>query len=371
MTRPGRIPPSPSTSGSAARKLSVVVPVSERPSPLDRIYREFSGPLREAGFDAEFIFVTTPANASLLSALDELIAQGEPIETGIANASVGETGLLSAGVAIAAHDLLLTLPAYPRIEADELPRVVLPVVEGAPMCVARRWPRKDSWLNRVQNRIFHTMVRSLGGRRVRDVACGVRAMRRDVFEALPLYGDFHRFLPLVALRDGYRVVEVDTTQHDEDRQPRIYAPGVYLRRILDVLGLFFLVRFTEKPLRFFGLVGGAATVAGGLIMGSLLIDRIQGQAIADRPVLLLGALFVVLGVQSIALGLIGEIIVHVNAPRNKGYRLLDATELGELRESGQDRAMKPETPAGPGATASEPSEAEEPPHPLTVRGTPR
>ncbi len=365
-TERGAATPKPGAPG-----LSVVVPVSERPSPLDRIYQEFSGPLRDAGFDAEFIFITTPANASLLSALDDLMGQGEPIETGIANASVGETGLLSAGVAMATHDLLLTLPAYPRIEADELPRVVLPVVEGAPMCVARRWPRKDSWLNRAQNRIFHAMVRSLGGRRVRDVACGVRAMRRDVFEALPLYGDFHRFLPLVAMRDGYRVVEVDTVQHPEDRQPRIYSPGVYLRRILDVLGLFFLIRFTEKPLRFFGLVGAGATFAGGLIMLSLLIDRIQGQAIADRPLLLLGALFVVLGVQSIALGLIGEIIVHVNAPRQKGYRLLDADELGELRESVQLRTRDAEAPARPQATASKQSGSEGPPHPLTARGSRR
>ncbi len=371
MTRSGRTPSSSSMPDPGARRLSVVVPVAERPSPLDGIYKEFSRPLREAGFAAEFIFITTPANASLLSTLDKLIDQGEPIETGIANASVGETGLLSAGVAMAAHDLLLTLPAYPRIEADELPRVVLPVVQGAHMCVARRWPRKDSWLNRVQNQVFHAMVSSLGGRRVRDVACGVRAMRRDVFEALPLYGDFHRFLPLVALRDGYQVVEVDTAQHAEDRQPRIYSPGVYLRRVLDILGLFFLIRFTEKPLRFFGLVGATTTLAGGLIMLSLLIDRIQGQAIADRPLMLLGTLLVVLGVQSIALGLIGEIIVHVNAPRQKGYRLLNPAELDQLRESGEEGATNPETPTEPGTTASERSEAEAPPHPLTVRGSPR
>ena len=361
----------PSTPNHGTRRLSVVVPVSERPSPLDQIYREFSGPLRNAGYDAEFIFVTTPANASLLGALDELIGQGERIETGIANPSVGETGLLSAGVAMASHDLLLTLPAYPRIEAEELPRVVLPVVEGAPMCVARRWPRKDSWLNRIQNRIFHVMVRSLGGRRVRDVACGVRAMRRDVFEALPLYGDFHRFLPLVAMRDGYRVEEVDTAQHEDDRQPRVYSPGVYLRRILDVLGLFFLIRFTEKPLRFFGLVGVGTTFAGGLIMLSLLIDRFQGQAIADRPLMLLGALFVVLGVQSIALGLIGEIIVHVNAPRQKGYRLLNSAEIGELRESAQARAMDPEAPANARAIAPGRSGSEDSPHPMTAPGSRR
>jgi len=196
---------------------------------------------------------------------------------------------------------------------------VEPVLAGRDMAVARRWPRRDSWLNRLQNRVLHLLLGWVGSRgEVNDVACGVRAIRREVFDVLPVYGDFNRFLPLLALRAGFEVEEVEAAQHPGDQQPRIYGPGVYMRRILDVFGLYFLLRFTDRPLRFFGLVGVGGIVSGGAILLVLAVQRVGGQAIADRPMLLLGALLMVLGVQAIALGLVGEIIVHLNAP-NRGH----------------------------------------------------
>ena len=94
------------------------------------------------------------------------------------------------------------------------------------------------------------------------MACGVRLMRRPVAEALPLYGDLHRFIPALALREGYRVDEVPVPQHPGDARTRVYGPGVYLRRLLDIAAFFFLAKFTEKPLRFFGLVGSVFLLAG-------------------------------------------------------------------------------------------------------------
>ncbi len=303
-------------------EISVLVPVTERPAPLADFYTEFSAPLRGAGFRFEFIFMVEPHYREMVPPLERLQGEGEPIRILHMGHASGDTALLRVGAEHAAHDLLLTLPAYPRIEASTLVSVIEPVLEGASMSVARRWPRRDSWLNRLQNRVFHLLVATVGGgRQIRDVACGVRAIRRDAFEVLPMYGDFHRFLPLLAQRAGYEVVEVEAAQHPRDQQPRIYGPGVYLRRVIDVFGLYFLMRFTEKPLRFFGLVGSGSFLAGSVILAILGLQRIQGQALADRPMLLLGALLMVLGVQAVALGLVGEIIVHVNAPSGREKRV--------------------------------------------------
>jgi hypothetical protein len=302
--------------------ISVIVPVTERPAPLAALYEEYSRPFREAGIPFEFVFALALWNQRLAADLQMLIAQGEPIQVVQAGQSGGESTLLRLAGERASADILLTLPAYRRIVPAELLRVVEPVLQGIDLAVARRWPRQDSWLNRLQNRAFHTLLRFAGGFKIRDVACGVLAIRREVFEALPLYGDFHRFLPILALRDGYIVEEVNTEQHVSDRRGRVYSPGVYLRRVLDLLGLFFLVRFTEKPLRFFGLMGTVSAFTGALLLGVLLVQRIQGQGIADRPLLLLGTLLVVLGVQAIALGLVGEIVVHLHAPQRQPYRLI-------------------------------------------------
>lgn len=303
--------------------ISVLVPVSERPAPLDEFYEQFSEPLRGAGIPFEFLFIVEPEHWGLIPPLERLREAGEPIRILRVGRTAGDTALLRVGAERATHDVFLTLPAYPRIEASSLPAVVEPVLAGAAMSVARRWPRRDSALNRLQNRVFHILADAAGGGRgVRDVACGVRAIRRHVFDSLPMYGDFHRFLPLFALRSGYEVEEVNAPQHAEDWQPRIYAPTVYVRRILDLFGLYFLMRFTEKPLRFFGLVGGGSFLAGSVILLVLAVQRVQGEAIADRPMLLLGVLLMVLGVQAVALGLVGEIIVHVNSLRGRDGRVV-------------------------------------------------
>jgi glycosyltransferase involved in cell wall biosynthesis len=257
----------------------------------------------------------------LLEPLRELAAAGEPVRVFEVGHAVGEAALVKLGAAHSRGDILLTLPCYRRVVPSSLPGLLAALEAGADMAVARRWPRRDSWINRLQNRAFHALLRRAGNGPIHDVACGVRAMRREVLDDIPLYGDFYRFLPLIALREGYRVEELNCPQHPADLQPRVYGPGVYLRRLIDIFGLFFLLRFTEKPLRFFGLLGAGFSVTGGVILFILFIERLGGQGIANRPLLLLGVLLFVLGVQAIALGLIGEIIVHLHAPRSRFYRL--------------------------------------------------
>jgi hypothetical protein len=304
--------------------VSVIVPVTERPQNLVDLYSEFAAPLRESGRSYEFVFVAEPWFHALTAPLAELASSREPISVYEAAQTVGEAALLKAGAARARGEILVTLPAYRRVTASALPMLVERVEGGVDVAVARRWPRRDSWINRLQNHVFHALLRRLVGGGVHDVACGVRAMRREVLEDLPLYGDFFRFVPLLALREGFRVEELAVPQHQFDSRTRLYGPGVYLRRLIDVLGLFFLLRFTHKPLRFFGLLGSTTAIGGFAVLGVLLVQRMGGQGIANRPLLLLGVLLVVLGGQAIALGLVGEIIVHLLASRRSAYRVFDA-----------------------------------------------
>jgi hypothetical protein len=218
------------------------------------------------------------------------------------------------------------LPAYRRVQAQALLPLIDRVQNGADLATAVRSPRQDSAVNRLQSRIFHALLTPATGRDFHDLGSGVSAIRREILEQVPLYGDFLRFLPVLAAREGFRVDEVAAAQHPGDRGIRIQSPGTYVRRLLDILGLYFLVRFTEKPLRFFGLIGSAVSFAGLVVLAVLLVQRLQGQGIADRPLLLLGVLLVVVGIQAVALGLIGEIIVHFSATHRRSYRLASTTK---------------------------------------------
>jgi hypothetical protein len=303
--------------------VSVVVLASERPAPLDGLYREYSEPFTESGLTYEFVFVLEPWNHALAGPLEALRAAGEPIRILEAGQALSEGSLLAAAAPECLGEVIVSMPAYRRVAAESLLVLVRSVNAGADLAVARRWPRRDSRVNRLQTKIFHAALSGiLGSGGLDDVASGVRAMRRSLLDELPLYGDLSRFLPLVARKEGFWVEQLDAPQHAEDLGTRIYPPGIYLRRVIDTLGVFFLLRFSYKPLRFFGLIGSLLSLVGALILGVLFVQRLMGRGLADRPLLLLGLLLAMFGVQAIGLGLVGEIIVHLNAADRPIYRLL-------------------------------------------------
>jgi len=300
---------------------SIVVLVSEGKRDLAEIYREFAPPLLASGRSFEFLFVLEPWHEAAARALNELAAGGAPVRVLIAGQALGEASLLRAAAPHCHGEIVVTLPSYPRVEPSSLPLLLDRAASGVDVVAAVRSPRRDPWINRLQSRVFHWLLRPTSGGRFHDLGCGVHAIHRPVLEQLPLYGDFLRFLPILTAREGYRTDELSVPQHHLDQGTRVYWPGTYLRRLVDILGLYFLVRFTEKPLRFFGLLGSAGLLTGGAVLLVLLVQRLQGKGIADRPLLLLGVLLVVLGVQAIALGLVGEIIVHLGSTHRRAYRL--------------------------------------------------
>lgn len=342
MSNPAR-EPARERDGSAESALpavAVVIAVSERPAGIEGVFDECRAAFQNVPYETRFILVAEPWAQCYLEPFRARREQGEPVRLLIAGQSVGETALVRAGVAEARPaDVVVTMPAYHRVDAVGLPLLVQQVRAGADMAVAKRWPRRDGLISRAQTKIFHWLLQWLTGTKLQDVASGVRAMRPDLLEELPVYGDLGRFLPVLAARQGYDVVEVEAEQHALDRATRIYSPGVYLRRVLDLFNLFFLSRFTEKPLRFFGLAGAAGFVIGFVVLTVLAVQRFQGQSLADRPLLLLGLLLVVLGVQAIALGLIGEIIVHVSAGRRKPYRIAELDGDGDGAEPPPDTGI--------------------------------
>lgn len=304
-----------------AVRVSVVVIVTERPDPLAEFYQEYAEPLRAGGHHCEFLFVSPTSDGHRLDPLLPLRAAGEPITLYEAAHNPGEASLLRSILPHCRGQVILALSAYRRVAAAALPLLVAGIDSGADLVTARRSTTGDSLVNRVQRRATHALVHWLVGSAFHDLGSGVRAFRPEVLRDLPLYGEFYRFLPVFARRDGFRVEELEVSQHAVDRRSRVYAPGVYLRRLLDLLAVFFLVRFREKPLRFFGLVGGAVGALGVGILAVLGVQRLAGHPLADRPMLLVGAILLVLGAQGVALGLIGEIIVHAGAARSRVYRL--------------------------------------------------
>jgi len=302
-------------------EVSAIIPVSERHDDTRSLYFDYKEALDQTGLAYETVFVLDGQFPRIAEELKDMRANGERIRVIQLTKSFGEAAALTVGFDNSSGDLLLTLPAYYQASPADISKLFAGL-EQNDMVIGRRWPRTDSKLKQLQTRAFHGILHFVADCSFRDLGCGLRLFRRQVVDEIPLYGDQHRFLPVLAEQRGFRVTEIDVAQSERDTAPKVYASGVYLRRILDILTVFFLVKFTKKPLRFFGLIGSSVLAFGGLILLIVIVQRLFfGVGLGDRPALVLSSLFVVLGVQLLALGLIGELIIFTHARDIKEYTI--------------------------------------------------
>ena len=301
-------------------QLSVIIPVTERHDPVTELYNEYKKAIDETGLSYEVIYVIDGEHPEALEALTRL-KESEKLTIITLAKWFGEATALNAAFSIASGETIITLPAYQQIEPQDIPKLIHAQKDND-MVLARRWPRKDSLLNRLQSRAFNFLLRFATDLKIQDAGCSVRVFSRKIIDEVQIYGDLHRFLPVIAHRQGFRVSQMDVAQSDNDKHQRLYSPGIYLRRLLDLLTIFFLLKFTKKPLRFFGLVGMTLLSIG--IFATLFIvgERLfLDVALAGRPALILSSLLIVLGIQVIAIGLVGEIIIFTHAKDLKEYTI--------------------------------------------------
>jgi glycosyltransferase involved in cell wall biosynthesis len=302
-------------------QLSVIVPVGTRYDDVYATLDAYRTALDRLSIVYELIYVLDGPRPDVLEVLRAEQARGANLEVLQLARRFGEATAIVAGFEVSRGAMILTLPAYFQVDPAEIGSLLAQKGDHH-MVVGHRWPRAGGTLESLRRSVFHGLLRVITGQSFRDLGCGVRLFDRAVLEEVSVYGDQHRFLPLLAERNGFRVRELDVRQSERDRFRGRYGLREYVRKGLDILTVFFLIRFTKKPLRFFGMVGTVLLGLGALgllfvVGGRLFFD----QALADRPAMLLSALLVVLGVQISALGLLGELIIFTHARSMKEYRV--------------------------------------------------
>ena len=307
--------------------ISVVVPISERHDDMRLLYKLYADKLTTMKNSFEFVFVLDGDFNIAGKALQELKDQGNPIRIIKLAKSFGESTALMEGFRQAKGKAIITLASYIQIEPEDLFKVFSAYKEGNDMVITRRFPRKDPLINRVQSIVYHYLIRKLTGSPFKDITSGMRLFDKKVLSEVVLYGDLHRFIPIFALERGLKVKEVEVTQREEDTQVRVVNPGTYLRRILDIVTLFFLVKFTKKPLRFFGLMGTALFLPGFFVSTYLALMKLFSEVgLSERPLLLAGILLMIFGIQIFSVGLVGELILFSHAKEIDDYKVEEIIE---------------------------------------------
>ncbi len=330
--------------------VSVVVPIGSPEAQPQKVVNELHAAITKGGYRCEFVLVLDGPVGPVERQI-ELIRLPCPVKiVRLQGGGLGESIALSAGVARADGAFIVNVPPYLQTEAEDVLKVVAALEAGADCVATWRTPRVDPWLNQLQSRLFNFMLRVVMGMPFHDLNSGMRGFKKQVLEEVSVYGELYRFLPVLAMRQGFRVVEVKVRHREERGRAGFYGVGVYLRRLLDILAISFLTRFTQQPLRFFGYIGFLGMVLGVAFAAQPLYAKlILGDSLADRPLFVIGAILAAFGVQMIGFGLIGEIIIFTQAPNLRDYKVDEVIEGGAESMSSSAASEPGQVAVQPGA----------------------
>ncbi|RMF56317.1 MAG: glycosyltransferase, partial [Calditrichaeota bacterium] len=230
----------------------------------------------------------------------------------------GKSAALAQGFKEARGELLVTLDADLQDDPEEIPNLIRKLEEGYDLVSGWKKHRRDRLVKRVTSRIFNRVTCLLTGLKMHDINCGLKCYRREVTDTIKVYGQLHRFLPVLAQWAGFRVGEVVVQHHPRKYGKTKFGVSRFAAGFFDLLTVLFITRYTRRPLHLFGSVGMLAFLAGLGISAYLAYERLFLQRyLSNRPLLFLGILLVIVGIQFVSIGLLGEMITESNKNRDE------------------------------------------------------
>jgi len=301
--------------------ISVVVPVRDEELTVERLYDELAQALAERGEPWEVVFVDDGSRDGTHAALVRLHASAPNIRVVRLRRNVGKAAALDAGFREVEGDVVVTIDGDLQDDPAEIPRLLAKLEEGFDLVSGWKAKRRDPLTRRIPSRIFNRVTGRLSGLRLHDLNCGLKAYRAEVLSGLRIYGELHRFIPVLAHYRGFRVAEIPVNHRPREHGRSRYGMERYLRGFLDLLTVTFMGRYRHRPLHLFGGVGLLLGAIGTLLLVYLTVLKLTGEAIGQRPLLLLGVLLVVVGVQLVSLGLVSELVASHHEERTGGRHL--------------------------------------------------
>jgi glycosyltransferase involved in cell wall biosynthesis len=307
--------------------LSVVIPVLNEKANLKPLHSELKEALEALGRSYEIIFVDDGSTDGSTHTLAELHEADDRVKVIQFRRNFGKTAALTAGFRLSQGQIVITMDADLQDVPAEIGSLLEKLEEGYDLVAAWRFDRRDPLSKTLPSRIFNWAVASLTGVRLHDFNCGFKAYRQPVTEEVKLYGELHRFIPVLAFLKGFHIAEVKVVHRPRRAGRSKYGLGRLSRGFLDFLTVIFLTTYLKRPLHLFGTAGIIVFLAGLAINTYMAYLRFfLDLAIGTRPLLLLGILSMLLGLQIISTGLLGEMLRNLTFRPEEEYsirRVLD------------------------------------------------
>lgn len=295
--------------------ISIVVPVHNEERNVALVLDELRSALEPLDRPWEVIFVDDGSTDGTFSALTRLHAANDEVTVVRLRRNFGKAAALMAGFSRAQGGVVVTIDGDLQDDPADIPRLLAKLDEGFDLVSGWKTKRRDSRRRRILSRLFNFTAGRMSGLRLHDMNCGLKAYRIEVVRGVRLYGELHRFIPVLAHYRGYRIGELPVNHRPRSYGRSRYGVERYLRGFLDLLSVSFLGRYGHRPLHLFGGVGLLLGLGGTAVLAYLTVLKAMGESIGKRPLLILGVLLVVVGIQLFSLGLLSEMIISHHEER--------------------------------------------------------
>jgi glycosyltransferase involved in cell wall biosynthesis len=295
--------------------ISVVVPVFNEARSVEQLFHELRAVLLQLEQPWEVIFVDDGSTDSTFAELRKLHEEDAGVRVVRLRRKFGKSAALAAGFDAACGAFIVTIDGDLQDDPVAIPKLLAKLEGGFDLVSGWKQTRQDPFSRRAASRVFNTIVGWISGVRLHDMNCGLKAYRADVVRGLALYGELHRFIPVLAHHRGFRVAEISVPHRPRMHGRSKYGLERYIRGLLDLITVCFLGRYRYRPLHLFGTLGLILSTAAFGILSYLTVLKLGGHPIGQRPLLMLGVLLAVTGLQFLSIGLIGELVTTQHEER--------------------------------------------------------
>lgn len=303
------------------KKISVVVPLFNEEESIRILGREIKRVITAFNNNFEVIFVDDGSTDGSLRALRELNREDQRFKFISFQKNYGKSAALQVGFQQATGDVVITMDADLQDDPAEIPNLLKKLNEGYDLVSGWKKVRFDPFIKRHSSKFFNWMTAIMSGIKIHDFNCGLKAYRKPVTESFRVYGELHRYMPVLANWQGYTVSEIAVQHHPRKFGKTKFGVSRFFKGFIDLVTVTFLTRYIKRPMHLFGFFGALAFLVGLLVNGYLSYEWFIGNRnLSNRPLLFFGILMIIVGVQFFTTGLLGEMMVH-NFQDSKEYRI--------------------------------------------------
>jgi len=291
--------------------ISIVIPLLNEEESLVELHSRIGEVLDSMSRPAEIIFIDDGSTDNSMQVLRNLHERDNRIRVFQFRKNYGKSAALAKGFAVARGKTIITMDADLQDDPGEMPHLMARIEEGYDLVSGWKKERKDPFIKRNTSKLFNGFTCKLTGLKMHDINCGLKAYRREVTDTINVYGQLHRFLPVLAQWEGFKVSEIVVQHHARKYGTTKFGLSRFTAGFFDLITVLFITRYTKRPLHLFGSIGLTAFLIGTGISAYLTIDRLFFEKyLSNRPLLWLGIVLIILGVQFVSIGLLGEMITE-------------------------------------------------------------